>query len=78
MRPCPECGEAREAAILNMGDQQAGCGNCGTVYDVDATVPEAAALVTPLGPVEVKVRPGVRVITRGTSGGRKPSGGCLR
>lgn len=76
MRPCPECGESREAAILQLGDELA-CGTCGSVYDPQDTVPEAAALVTPLGPVEVKVRRGVRVISRGSSN-RTPRGGCLQ
>lgn len=69
MRPCPVCTESRQSVLLDMGADIA-CGNCGTLY------PQQVA--QSIGAVEIKVRPGVRVVTRGTAGGRgvKP-GGCL-
>lgn len=68
MRPCPVCAESRSSVLLDLGADLA-CGNCGTIYP--RHIPQ------PQGAVEIKVRPGVRIVTRGTAGGRKVgTGGC--
>lgn len=59
MRPCPKCGEVRESHLLDIAPF-IGCAGCGHIYPRQVEKPQAA----------VVVRPGVRVVARGTSGGR--------
>ncbi len=67
MRPCPSCGEDRQSALLDFATAIA-CASCGHIYPCQAPQPQGA----------VVVRPGVRVVVRGTSGGRPVRPGQCR
>lgn len=67
MRPCPGCGERRQSALLELGED-VGCGSCGLVYPRQAAQPQGATVI----------RPGVRVVARGTSTGRPVRPGVCR
>ncbi len=67
MRPCPKCGEARTSHLLDCAPF-IGCAGCGHIYPHQVVQPQGA----------VAVRPGVRVVARGTSGGRPVRQGQCR